>query len=99
MTKWQLHSISPSVPFFKGSTSGNITPARLKKSLKFYEKNRQKIVNKKKIMQYKKNPLYIAGKGNFDNTFTIPDRSVKICSSYVSGHFKKSGFEKNTFKF
>ena len=34
----------------------------------------------------------------FNILLKISDRSVKICSSYVSGQLKKSGFEKNAFK-
>ena len=49
-------------------------------------------------MQYKKNPTYVAGESNCEYTLKISDRSVKICSSYVSGQLKKSGFEKNAFK-
>ena len=49
-------------------------------------------------MQYKKNPLHVAGESNFQNAFKISDRLMKICSSYVFGQLKKSGFEKNAFK-
>lgn len=49
-------------------------------------------------MQYKKNPTYVAGECNFEYTVKLSDRSVKICLSYVSGQFKKCGFEINAFK-
>ena len=61
----------------------------------------EKIVTKffiKKTIQYKKNPRYVAEKSNFEYAFKISDRSVKICSSHVPSHLKKSGFEKNAFK-
>jgi len=49
-------------------------------------------------MQYKKNPTYVAGESSFEYTVKFSDRSVKICSSYVSGQLKKNDFEKNAFK-
>ena len=61
----------------------------------------KKIVTKlfiKKTIQYKKNSTYVVGESNFEYTFKISDRSVKICSSYVSGQLKKNCFEKNAFK-
>ena len=54
----------------------------------------EKIVTKLFI---KKKPTYVARESNFEYTFEISDRSVKICSSYVSSQLKKSGLEKNAF--
>ena len=42
--------------------------------------------------------MYVARESNFEYNFKISDRSVKICSSYITGCFKKNGFEKNVFK-
>ena len=67
-----------------------------KKVENFVKKTVTKLFVKK--MHYKKNPTYFARESNFEYTFKISDRSVKICSSYVSGRIKKSGFEKNAFK-
>ena len=47
-------------------------------------------------MHHKKNPTYFAGESNFEYALKISDQSVKICSSYVSGQFEKSGFEKKS---
>ena len=46
----------------------------------------------------KKNLTYVAGDSNFEYTFEISDRSIKICSSYVSDQLKKRDFEKNAFE-
>ena len=61
----------------------------------FMKKIVTKLFIKKEICNIKKNPTYVAGESNFEFTVKFSDRSVKICSSYVSGQLKKSGFEKN----
>ena len=38
--------------------------------------------------------MYVAGERNFEYTFKISDRSVKIYSSYVYGQLKKKWFRK-----
>ena len=57
-----------------------------------------KLFIKIKLCNIKKNPTYVAGEINSEYIFKISNRSVKICSSYVFGQLKKSGFEKNKFK-
>ena len=63
------------------------------------QKNRHKIVYEKKLCNIKKNPRYVAGESNFEYTFKISDRSVKICLSCFRPVQKKWFREKRVQSF